>query len=111
VGGFRTFESRERRRSQQSSPAVKNKGATGKRLDALLMEVVCMLDGDQSLARRNIDHPRSGEWSIFATATFGPIWSSTYRAGKPRRVLPLRVRSDDGDGYLAAAIVDADLRR
>ncbi len=35
----------------------------GKKLDALLMEVVNLLANDTPLPRRNFDHPLSGEWS------------------------------------------------
>jgi mRNA interferase YafQ len=35
----------------------------GKKLDALLMEVVNLLAADAPLPRRNVDHPLSGEWS------------------------------------------------
>ena len=38
-------------------------GKRGKRLDALLMEVVNLLAADAPLPRRNFDHPLSGEWS------------------------------------------------
>jgi mRNA interferase YafQ len=35
----------------------------GKKLDALLMEVVNLLANDTPLPHRNFDHPLSGEWS------------------------------------------------
>jgi mRNA interferase YafQ len=38
-------------------------GQYGKKLDALLMEVVNLLASDTLLPRRNVDHPLSGEWS------------------------------------------------
>jgi mRNA interferase YafQ len=38
-------------------------GRHGKKLDALLMEVVNLLAVDAPLERRNFDHPLSGEWS------------------------------------------------
>jgi mRNA interferase YafQ len=38
-------------------------GHHGKRLDALLMEVVDLLAADKPLPRRNFDHPLTGEWS------------------------------------------------
>ena len=38
-------------------------GRDSKKLDALLMEVVNLLAADTPLARRNFDHPLSGEWS------------------------------------------------
>jgi mRNA interferase YafQ len=40
-------------------------GRHGKRLDALLMEVVTLLAADENLPRRNVDHPLSGEWQGF----------------------------------------------
>jgi hypothetical protein len=52
-------------------------GRHGKRLDALLVEVVNLLAADQPLPRRNVDHPLSGDGRIFATATSGPISSSS----------------------------------
>ena len=36
-------------------------GLLGKKLDALLMEVVNLLASDAPLPRRNFDHPLSGE--------------------------------------------------
>jgi mRNA interferase YafQ len=38
-------------------------GQHGKRLDALLMEIVNLLAADKPLPRRNVDHPLSGEWN------------------------------------------------
>ena len=38
-------------------------GRHSKQLDVLLMEVVNLLAADTLLARRNFDHPLSGEWS------------------------------------------------
>jgi mRNA interferase YafQ len=38
-------------------------GPHGRKLDALLMEVVNLLAADRPLQRRNFDHPLSGEWS------------------------------------------------
>ncbi len=38
-------------------------GEHGKKLDALLMEVVNLLAADRTLPRRNFDHPLSGEWN------------------------------------------------
>ena len=37
-------------------------GQHGKKLDALLMEVVNLLAADASLPRRNADHVLTGEW-------------------------------------------------
>jgi len=38
-------------------------GIHGKKLDALLMEVVNLLAADALLPRRNVEHALSGEWS------------------------------------------------
>ena len=38
-------------------------GRHGKKLDALLMEVVNLLAAEVQLPRRNFDHPLSGEWN------------------------------------------------
>lgn len=38
-------------------------GHHGRRLDALLMEVVDLLASDKPLPRRNFDHTRAGEWN------------------------------------------------
>ena len=37
-------------------------GKHGKKLDALLMEVVNLLAADAPLPRRNVDHPLTGDW-------------------------------------------------
>ena len=37
-------------------------GVLGKRLDALLMEVVALLAADKPLPYRNVDHQLTGEW-------------------------------------------------
>ncbi len=51
----------------------------GKRLDALLMEVVNLLAADRSLPRRNVDHPLSGEWKDFRDCHIRPDLVLIYR--------------------------------
>jgi mRNA interferase YafQ len=46
------------------SPTRKS-GRHGKRLDALLIEVVNALAADEPLAPRHVDHALSGEWKDF----------------------------------------------
>jgi hypothetical protein len=53
-------------------------GRHGRKLDALLMEVVNLLAADTPLPRRNFDHPLPANGMITATATFAPTsFSST----------------------------------
>jgi len=54
-------------------------GQHGKRLDALLMEVVNLLAADQPLPRRNVDHPLSGEWNDFRDCHLRPDLILIYR--------------------------------
>jgi mRNA interferase YafQ len=54
-------------------------GRLGKRLDALLMEVVNLLAADQPLPRRNVDHPLSGEWKDFRDCHIRPDLILIYR--------------------------------
>jgi len=54
-------------------------GRHGKRLDALLMEVVNLLVADQPLPRRNVDHPLSGEWQDFRDCHIRPDLILIYR--------------------------------
>jgi mRNA interferase YafQ len=50
-------------------------GLIGKKLDALLMEVVNLLASDVPLPHRCFDHPLSGESNDHRAATSGPILS------------------------------------
>ncbi len=52
-------------------------GRHGKKLDALLMEVVDLLAADTALPRRNVDHALSGGWSDCRDCHIRPdlIWS------------------------------------
>jgi len=51
----------------------------GKKLDALLMEVVNLLANDMLLPRRNFDHPLSGEWSDHRDCHIRPDLILIYR--------------------------------
>ena len=54
-------------------------GRLGKKLDALLMEVVNLLAADQPLLRRHVDHPLSGEWSDHRDCHIRPDLILIYR--------------------------------
>lgn len=51
----------------------------GKKLDALLMEVVNLLVNDTPLPRRNFDHPLSGEWTDHRDCHIRPDLILIYR--------------------------------
>ena len=54
-------------------------GRHGKRLDALLMEVVNLLAADAPLPLRNFDHPQSGEWNDYRDCHVRPDLVLIYR--------------------------------
>jgi mRNA interferase YafQ len=54
-------------------------GRHGKKLDALLMEVVNLLAADKPLPRRNFDHPLSGEWNDHRDCHIRPDLILIYR--------------------------------
>jgi mRNA interferase YafQ len=54
-------------------------GRYGKKLDALLMEVVSLLAADKPLPRGNFDHPLSGEWSDHRDCHLKPDLILLYR--------------------------------
>ena len=54
-------------------------GQHGKKLDALLMEVVNLLANDTPLPHRNFDHPLSGEWSDHRDCHIWPDLILIYR--------------------------------
>ena len=54
-------------------------GRHGKKLDALLMEVVNLLASDKPLPRRNFDHPLSGEWNDHRDCHIRPDLILIYR--------------------------------
>ncbi|MGH9444141.1 MAG: type II toxin-antitoxin system YafQ family toxin [Candidatus Acidiferrales bacterium] len=57
----------------------KKSGQHGKKLDALLMEVVNLLANDTPPPRRNFDHPLSGEWSDHRDCHMRPDLILIYR--------------------------------
>ena len=65
-------------------------GIHGKRLDALLMEVVKLLAADAPLPHRNFDHPLSGEWTDHRDCHLRPDLVLIYR--KPDAALLELVR-------------------
>ena len=54
-------------------------GRHGKKLDALLMEIVNLLAADKPLARRKFDHPLSGEWNDHRDCHIRPDLILIYR--------------------------------
>jgi mRNA interferase YafQ len=54
-------------------------GRYGKKVDALLMEVVSLLAADKRLPRGNFDHPLSGEWSDHRDCHLKPDLILLYR--------------------------------
>lgn len=54
-------------------------GQHGKKLDALLMEVVDLLAADKPLLRRNVDHSLTGEWSDHRDCHIRPNLILIYR--------------------------------
>ncbi|MBV9765131.1 MAG: type II toxin-antitoxin system YafQ family toxin [Acidobacteriaceae bacterium] len=54
-------------------------GQHGRKLDALLMEVVNLLVNDTPLPGRNFDHPLSGEWSDHRDCHIRPDLILIYR--------------------------------
>ena len=54
-------------------------GVLGKKLDALLMEVVNMLAVDKPLPRRHVDHPLAGEWNDHRDCHIRPDLILIYR--------------------------------
>lgn len=54
-------------------------GQHGRKLDALLMEVVDLLAADTPLPRRHFDHPLTGEWSDHRDCHIKPDLVLIYR--------------------------------
>jgi mRNA interferase YafQ len=54
-------------------------GGHGRKLDALLMEVVNLLAADTPPSRRSFDHPLSGEWSDHRDCHIRPDLILIYR--------------------------------
>jgi mRNA interferase YafQ len=54
-------------------------GVLGKKLDALLMEVVDLLAADKPLPHRNVDHQLAGEWKDHRDCHIRPDLVLIYR--------------------------------
>ena len=54
-------------------------GVLGRKLDALLAEVVDLIVADQPLARRYADHPLTGEWKDYRDCHVRPDLVLIYR--------------------------------
>lgn len=74
-------------------------GRHGKRLDALLMEVVNQLAADQPLPRRNVDHPLSGEWQDFRDCHVRPDLILIYRKTNDNGLELVRLGSHSELGF------------
>jgi mRNA interferase YafQ len=74
-------------------------GPHGKRLDALLMEVVNVLAADQPLPRRNVDHPLSGEWKDFRDCHIRPDLILIYRKPDDKTLELVRLGSHSELGF------------
>jgi mRNA interferase YafQ len=58
-------------------------GVLGKKLDALLMEVVDLLAVDKPLPRRNVDHQLAGDWKDHRDCHIRPDLVLIYRLTDP----------------------------
>ena len=74
-------------------------GRHGKRLDALLMEVVNLLAADTPLPRRNVDHPLSGEWHDFRDCHLRPDLILIYRKPDATSLQLVRLGSHSALGW------------
>ena len=68
-------------------------GQLGKKLDALLMEVVDLLAADAPLPRRHVDHPLTGEWSDHRDCHIRPDLVLIYRKPDPESLELVRMGS------------------
>lgn len=68
-------------------------GQLGKKLDALLMEVVDLLVADAPLPRRHVDHPLTGEWSDHRDCHIRPDLVLIYRKPDPESLELVRMGS------------------
>lgn len=68
-------------------------GRFGRKLDALLTEVVTMLAADTPLPRRNVDHPLTGEWSDHRDCHIRPDLVLIYRKGNDDTLVLVRLGS------------------
>jgi mRNA interferase YafQ len=74
-------------------------GRHGRKLDALLVEVVNLLAADQPLPRRNVDHPLSGEWKDFRDCHIRPDLILIYRKPDDASLELVRIGSHSELGW------------
>jgi mRNA interferase YafQ len=74
-------------------------GRHGRKLDALLMEVVNMLAADQPLPPRNVDHPLQGEWKDFRDCHVRPDLILIYRKPDDKSLELVRLGSHSELGF------------
>jgi mRNA interferase YafQ len=74
-------------------------GKLGKRLDALLMEVVNLLAADTPLPRRNVDHALSGEWNDHRDCHIRPDLILIYRKPDEKNLDLVRLGSHSELGF------------
>lgn len=68
-------------------------GVLGKKLDAVLMEVVDLLAADQPLLRRHVDHQLAGEWQDHRDCHIRPDVVLIYRKPDPDSLELVRLGS------------------
>jgi mRNA interferase YafQ len=74
-------------------------GQHGKRLDALLMEVLNLLASDTPLPQRHFDHPLSGEWSDHRDCHIRPDLILIYRKPNSATLELVRLGSHSELGF------------
>ena len=74
-------------------------GKLGKKLDALLMEVVNQLAADTPLPRRNVDHALSGEWNDHRDCHIRPDLILIYRKPDEKNLDLVRLGSHSELGF------------
>jgi mRNA interferase YafQ len=74
-------------------------GKFGKKLDALLMEVVNLLAADTPLPRRNVDHALSGEWNDHRDCHIRPDLILIYRKPDEKNLDLVRLGSHSELGF------------
>ena len=74
-------------------------GRHGKKLDALLTEVVNLLAADKPLPRRTFDHPLSGEWNDHRDCHIRPELILIYRKPNATSLELVRLGSHNELGF------------
>ena len=74
-------------------------GRHGRKLDALLTEVVTLLAADTPLPRRNVDHPLAGEWKDFRDCHIRPDLILIYRKPDDESLELVRLGSHSELGF------------